>query len=137
MYLPLQSRLKAFCGSILPEICLTVSLRWYGRICPVFLFYQKRYDFIVQNIDLLARKAGYESESVIYLPISGWKGDNLVKRSENLNWFKMWQIERKSGGASGRTLLDAIDAMERPIKMDRFPLRLSVHSVYKLGGLCD
>ena len=99
-----------------------------------FLFHQKRYDFIVQNIDLLVRKAGYDSESVIYLPISGWKGDNLVKRSENLNWFKMWQIERKSGGASGRTLLDAIDAMERPYKMDRFPLRLSVHSVYKLGG---
>ena len=104
---------------------------WYILI----FFHQKRYDFIVQNIDLLARKAGYDSESVIYLPISGWKGDNLVKRSENLNWFKMWQIERKSGGASGRTLLDAIDAMERPIKMDRFPLRLSIHSVYKLGGM--
>ena len=80
------------------------------------------------------KKSGYDPESVIYLPISGWKGDNLVKRSENLNWFKMWQIERKSGGASGRTLLDALDVMERPLKLDRYPLRLAVHSVYKLGG---
>ena len=46
----------------------------------------------------------------------------------------MWQIERKSGGASGRTLLDALDAMERPPKLERYPLRIAVHSVYKLGG---
>lgn len=49
---------------------------------------------------------------------------------------QMWQIERKSGGASGRSLLDALDAMERPPKLERYPLRIAVHSVYKLGTAC-
>ncbi|XP_052785282.1 elongation factor 1-alpha-like [Mya arenaria] len=94
---------------------------------------EKRYKFVVENVDRLVKKAGFEPETVIYLPVSGWMGDNLVKRSENLAWFKQWQIERKSGGASGRSLLDALDAMERPARMDRYPLRIAVHSVYKLG----
>ncbi|XP_060556088.1 elongation factor 1-alpha-like [Ruditapes philippinarum] len=94
---------------------------------------QKRYNFIEKNVDLLVKKAGFDAETVIYIPISGWMGDNLVKRSESLNWFKMWKIERKSGGASGKTVVDALDAMERPPKLERYPLRMAVHSVYKLG----
>lgn len=46
---------------------------------------------------------------------------------------QMWKIERKSGGSSGKTLLDALDAMEQPPRLERYPLRLAVHSVYKLG----
>jgi elongation factor 1-alpha len=46
----------------------------------------------------------------------------------------MWKIERKSGGASGKTVVDALDAMERPPKLERYPLRMAVHSVYKLGS---
>ncbi|WAR28680.1 EF1A2-like protein [Mya arenaria] len=85
---------------------------------------EKRYKFVVENVDRLVKKAGFEPETVIYLPVSGWMGDNL-----------QWQIERKSGGASGRSLLDALDAMERPARMDRYPLRIAVHSVYKLGSI--
>ncbi|KAH3810768.1 elongation factor 1-alpha-like [Dreissena polymorpha] len=96
---------------------------------------EKRYTFIVENVDLLVKKAGFEPETVIYLPVSGWMGDNLVKRSENLAWFKQWQIERKSGGTSGRSLLDALDCMEQPPRLERYPLRIAVHSVYKLGAV--
>lgn len=62
-----------------------------GLVTDLFLlfFLQKRYNFVEKNVELLAKKAGFEAESVIYIPISGWKGDNLVKRSENLNWFKV------------------------------------------------
>jgi elongation factor 1-alpha len=82
----------------------------------------------------LVKKAGYESESVVFLPVSGWTGDNIVRQAAHMPFFRMWSIDRKSGGASGRTLFDAIDSMELPPRVDR-PLRVAVHGVYMIGGI--
>jgi len=49
-------------------------------------------------------------------------------------WFSSWKVKRRSGGASGRTLLDAIDSSETPFRMFDRPLRVPIHTVYKLGG---
>src|SRR3990170_4818184 len=45
----------------------------------------------------LVRSVGYKLENVPFIPISGWKGDNLVKKSENMPWY------------TGKTLLQAFD----------------------------
>ena len=39
----------------------------------------------------------YKADTVPFIPVSGWKGDNLVKKSENMSWY------------SGKTLLEAFD----------------------------
>uniref|UniRef100_A0A1I7Y4E3 DUF2470 domain-containing protein n=1 Tax=Steinernema glaseri TaxID=37863 RepID=A0A1I7Y4E3_9BILA len=50
-------------------------------------------------------------------------------------WFNGWAIERKDGNASGKTLLEALDAIIPPSRPTSRPLRLPLQDVYKIGGI--
>ena len=50
-------------------------------------------------------------------------------------WFKGWIKETKAGVVKGKTLLDAIDAIEPPVRPHDKPLRLPLQDVYKIGGI--
>ena len=50
-------------------------------------------------------------------------------------WYKGWKKETKGGVVKGKTLLDAIDATEPPIRPADKPLRLPLQDVYKIGGI--
>jgi len=50
-------------------------------------------------------------------------------------WFKGWQKDIKGGQAKGKTLLEAIDAIEPPSRPTDKPLRLPLQDVYKIGGI--
>ena len=58
-----------------------------------------------------------------FIPISGWTGDNMVERSENMKWYK------------GPTLLEALDALKAPKRATDKPLRLPLQDVYKISGI--
>ena len=49
---------------------------------------------------------------VPFVPISGFQGDNMIERSDNLTWYK------------GPTLLEALDQVEPPKRPSDKPLRL-------------
>merc|ERR1712121_276985 len=70
-----------------------------------------------------------------FVPISGWNGDNMLEPSENMPWYKGWSIERKEGNASGKTLLNALDAILPPSRPVDKALRLHLQDVYKIGGI--
>ncbi|CAI4221959.1 unnamed protein product, partial [Auanema sp. JU1783] len=46
-----------------------------------------------------------------------------------------WAIERKEGNASGKTLLEALDAIVPPARPTDKALRLPLQDVYKIGGI--
>jgi elongation factor 1-alpha len=96
---------------------------------------EQRYLEIKDSISAYVKKIGYNPSSVAYVPISGWTGDNMIEPSENMPWYKGWSIERKEGNASGKTLIEAIDAMLPPHRPTDKPLRLPVNEVYKIGGI--
>ncbi|KAJ8310479.1 hypothetical protein KUTeg_012344 [Tegillarca granosa] len=96
---------------------------------------ETRYTQIEHLVTLLAKKCGYDSDTVIFIPVSAWEGDNLTQLSDKMSWFKSWKIKRRSGGASGQSLLEAIDNSEKPTRMATFPLRIPIHTVYKLGNI--
>ena len=50
-------------------------------------------------------------------------------------WYKGWTKETKAGVVKGKTLLDAIDAIEPPVRPENKPLRLPLQDVYKIGGI--
>jgi len=50
-------------------------------------------------------------------------------------WYKGWTKEIKGGVVKGKTLLDAIDAIEPPVRPSDKPLRLPLQDVYKIGGI--
>ncbi|EER37105.1 elongation factor 1 alpha [Histoplasma capsulatum H143] len=63
------------------------------------------------------------------------KGDNMIEPSPNCTWYKGWNKETASGKSSGKTLLDAIDAIEPPTRPTDKPLRLPLQDVYKISGI--
>lgn len=50
-------------------------------------------------------------------------------------WYKGWHKESKAGVVKGKTLLEAIDAIEPPTRPSDKPLRLPLQDVYKIGGI--
>ena len=55
-----------------------------------------------------------------------------VDRHHSMQWYTGWT---KTGGSKGRTLLDAIDAIEPPSRPTGKPLRLPIRNVYKISGI--
>ena len=49
-------------------------------------------------------------------------------------WYKGWNIDRKEGAVTGKTLFNAIDAILPPKRPTNKPLRLPLQDVYKIGG---
>ena len=43
------------------------------------------------------KKIGFNPITVAFVPISGFKGDNMIEKSDNMKWFKGWEVERKHG----------------------------------------
>ena len=71
----------------------------------------------------LIKSVGYKVESVPIIPISGWKGDNLVKKSTNMPWW------------TGKTLYESFDDFKLPEKPVGKPLRIPIQDVYTITGV--
>jgi len=95
-----------------------------------------RYEEIVKEVSNYVKKIGYNPKSVAFVPISGWHGDNMIEESSNMPWYKGWSKETKEGGKkSGKTLIQALDAIDKPKRPSDQPLRLPLQDVYKIGGI--
>lgn len=67
---------------------------------------------------------GIDSSIVVFVPVSGWVGDNLVKDLETtMSWY------------SGPSLLEAIESVATPERLSELPLRIPILDVYKVGGV--
>jgi len=84
---------------------------------------QERYNEIKNEVSRMLKMVGYKVEKIPFVPTSGWTGDNLVKQSEKMSWYK------------GPTLFDALDTFELPPKPLDKPLRLPVQDVYSITGV--
>jgi elongation factor 1-alpha len=98
-------------------------------------FSQPRFEEISKEVSNFIKKVGYNPAAVPFVPISGWHGDNMLKTSDNMTWYKGWDIQRKEGNAKGTTLLEALDAIVPPSRPTDKPLRLPLQDVYKIGGI--
>jgi elongation factor 1-alpha len=86
-------------------------------------FAEKRFNEIKDEVSGFLKKIGYKPETIPFIPISGWLGDNMIERSTNMGWWK------------GPTLLEALDALAVPKRPVDKPLRLPLQDVYKIGGI--
>ncbi|XP_066269489.1 elongation factor 1-alpha [Branchiostoma lanceolatum] len=94
-----------------------------------------RFSEITKEVSTYIKKVGYNPKAVAFVPISGWHGDNMLEPSEKMGWYKGWNIERKEGNATGKTLFEALDAILPPKRPTDKPLRLPLQDVYKIGGI--
>lgn len=96
---------------------------------------EDRFKEIQTNVSSHIKKIGYNPAGVPFVPISGWNGDNMLERSDNMQWFKGWEVDRKGSKMTGHTLFQALDAIETPSRPTDKPLRLPLQDVYKIGGI--
>ncbi len=82
---------------------------------------EERFNKVKEDVDKLLRMVGYKD--VQYVPTSAFKGDNVVKQSSNLSWWK------------GPTLLQCLDNLSIPKKPTDLPLRLPIQDVYTITGI--
>jgi elongation factor 1-alpha len=84
---------------------------------------ESRYNEIKEEVSGYLKQVGYKIETVPFIPISGWVGDNMLEASENMPWYK------------GPCLMQALDAIKPPKRPVLKPLRLPLQDVYKISGI--
>ena len=86
-------------------------------------FGEARFNEIKAEVSGYLKQVGYKIETVPFIPISGWTGDNLFEKSDKMPWYK------------GQYLLEALDAIKPPKRPVLKPLRLPLQDVYKISGI--
>ncbi|MDN5844937.1 MAG: translation elongation factor EF-1 subunit alpha [Candidatus Nitrosocosmicus sp.] len=84
---------------------------------------EARFNEVKEIVEKMLKMVGYNTAKVNFIPVSAWKGDNLVKKSENMAWYK------------GSTLAEALDSFTPPEKPINKPLRIPVQDVYTITGV--
>ncbi|MAF37131.1 translation elongation factor EF-1 subunit alpha [archaeon] len=78
---------------------------------------------VQEEVTALLKTVNYDPEKVVFVPISAFEGDNVVKKGENMSWY------------SGPTLAEQLDLLSPPEKPTDLPLRLPLQDVYNIKGL--
>jgi elongation factor 1-alpha len=81
------------------------------------------YDKTVEAMSKLFKIVGVKPETVPFIPVSAYCGDNVKTLSANTPWYK------------GKTLFQALDDLKVPEKHTEKPLRLPVQDVYTITGV--
>eukprot|EP00352_Strombidinopsis_acuminata_P006390 CAMPEP_0176361966 /NCGR_PEP_ID=MMETSP0126-20121128/18106_1 /TAXON_ID=141414 ORGANISM="Strombidinopsis acuminatum, Strain SPMC142" /NCGR_SAMPLE_ID=MMETSP0126 /ASSEMBLY_ACC=CAM_ASM_000229 /LENGTH=226 /DNA_ID=CAMNT_0017717711 /DNA_START=36 /DNA_END=713 /DNA_ORIENTATION=+ len=69
---------------------------------PSVKYAKARYDEIKSEVASYLKGIGYNVDKINFIPISGWNGDNMINKSENMDWYK------------GPYLLQALDSLNPP-----------------------
>jgi len=116
-----QAREHAFLLRTLGVTQLVVSINKMDD--QTVKYSEQRFNEAKQDVENLLKTVGYNISKINIVPVSGWTGENLVKKSTNMPWYK------------GPTLLEALDQFVEPPKPIDKPLRLPVQDVYTITGV--
>lgn len=111
--------------------------------CDVAKYTKDRYDEIANEMKSMLVRVGLKKEfvagSIPVLPISGWMGDNLITKSEKMDWWKGVDVKKTDGSTTHvHTLLDTLnDFVEKPERKIDAPMRLPLSGIYKIKGVGD
>ncbi|MBU1205129.1 MAG: translation elongation factor EF-1 subunit alpha [Nanoarchaeota archaeon] len=75
------------------------------------------------DVETLLKTVGYDPSKVQFVPIASLPGDNVVKKTDKMSWYK------------GPTLLESLDLLTIPEKPTNLPLRLPIQDVYNITGI--
>ncbi|MEK6934224.1 MAG: translation elongation factor EF-1 subunit alpha [Nanoarchaeota archaeon] len=75
------------------------------------------------DVSGILKIAGYKPDTMTFIAASGFKGDNVAKKSTNMAWYK------------GPTILEQLDLFKEPEKPITLPLRMPLQDVYEITGI--
>ncbi|MBN1544525.1 translation elongation factor EF-1 subunit alpha [Candidatus Woesearchaeota archaeon] len=86
-------------------------------------FNEARFNQVKEDVSKLLKSVGYKPDDVPFVPLASLVGDNVVKKSDKMPWYK------------GLTLVETMDALKEPEKPTQLPLRLPLQDVYNITGI--
>jgi len=103
---------------------------------------KSRYDEVGGEMKNMLIKVGWKKDfvekSVPVLPLSGWMGDNLNKKSENMGWWSGQDILIDKETKHVNTLYDCLnDLASPPGRNETSPMRMPISGIYKIKGVGD
>ncbi|MEM5872251.1 MAG: translation elongation factor EF-1 subunit alpha [Candidatus Aenigmatarchaeota archaeon] len=84
---------------------------------------QAKFNTVKADVEKLLKSVGYDTSKILFIPTSGYMGDNVVKKSDKMTWY------------NGPTLVEAFDTLHVPPQPIDKPLRLPVQDVYTITGI--
>jgi elongation factor 1-alpha len=78
---------------------------------------------VQEDVTGLLKSVGYKPDKVIFIAASGLMGDNVVKKSDKMQWYK------------GPTVLEQMDKFEPPTPPTDLPMRMPIQDVYDITGI--
>ena len=103
---------------------------------------QDRYAEVGGEMKNMLIKVGWKKDfiekSVPVIPISGWMGDNLIKKSDNMSWWSGQDITVGKNKLHIDTLYDCLNDMcSPPGRVIDAQMRMPVSGIYKIKGVGD
>ncbi len=114
-----QTKEHAFLAKILGVNQVVVAINKMDAVN----FDKAKYDETVNNVKKLLSAIGYKVDEMNFVPTSGYTGDNVVKKSENMPWY------------NGPTIVEVLDTFKEPAKPVDKPLRIPIQDVYSITGV--
>ena len=84
---------------------------------------QAKFNSTKTDVEKLLKSVGYDTSKILFVPTSGYAGDNVAKKSAKTAWY------------NGPTLVEAFDTLHVPAQPVDKPLRLPVQDVYTITGI--
>jgi len=84
---------------------------------------EERFNKVKADVSALLKVVGINPEKTTFLAISAFCGDNIVKKSDKMPWYK------------GPTLREQFDLFEPPKKPTTLPMRMPIQDVYEITGI--
>lgn len=113
-----QTKEHAFLAKVLGINQIAVNMNKMDAVG----YKKEEYDKIKVEVEKLLKSVGYKTETVAFVPCSGYVGDNLTKKSANTPWY------------TGPTLLEVIDSFKVPPKPTDKAMRLPIQDVFTITG---
>jgi len=101
---------------------------------------EERYNEIKDEVSIMLKKQGWgkKMESIPFIPLSGWTGENLTEESSNMPWYKGFEVKVAGETVKGHTLVDALTNVARPPERPiDAPFRMPVSQLLKIPGIGD
>jgi elongation factor 1-alpha len=83
---------------------------------------EAKFKEVSEQMTKMLTGVGYKPENIKIIPMSAWKGDNVVNKTDNLKY-------------APKTLLESLDDLVAPPSPVDKPLRIPVQDVYNIKGV--
>ncbi len=114
-----QTKEHAFLAQVMGIKQIVVALNKMDEVN----YDQAKFNDMQDQVKKLLTGVGYKPDNIKVVPVSAWRGDNIVKKTENMKWY------------AGKTLLETLDDLTAPPSPVDKPLRIPLQDVYNIKGV--